>query len=79
MPYIIDIPDWDFKTGAPQSMIAIDSFDTHEEALKFVQDNFQADSKGRINLISDISSDASDDASDDADDYDDRAYLDDNV
>lgn len=47
--YAVDLPN-PYETDSP--WIAVDYFDTNEEALKFVQDTYGADEKGRICLVS---------------------------
>ena len=48
MRYIIDLPDAD---GVWKE---IASFDTEEEAVKFVQGHFGADEDGKVSLISEV-------------------------
>lgn len=47
--YAVDLPN-PYETDSP--WIAVDYFDTNKEALKFVQDTYGADEKGRICLVS---------------------------
>ncbi len=48
MKYLVDVPDingeWD----------EVASFDTREEAVKFIQTQFGGDSEGRIGLITEV-------------------------
>jgi hypothetical protein len=49
MRYAIDLPN-PFDLDGP--LLNIDYFETKKEALKYAKDLFNADSKGRINIIS---------------------------
>jgi len=50
--YAVDIPGWDFNSGCPDTWINIDYFDSFDEALSFVRENFGADTQGNVCLLS---------------------------
>jgi len=51
--YFVDVPpSYPNKQGSFEEWVNVESFKTHEEALKFAQDNFGADENGMICLIS---------------------------
>lgn len=49
--FYVDLPN---PEGKGSAMLAIDSFDTREEAIAFCQENYGADRNGCIDLISEV-------------------------